>query len=337
MKRRDLRSQEIERQMDAFITANPHIQALHQVAWLPYVKAALWDWGCILGSMYLAEESGNIFVYALACLLIASRQHAFLALSHDAAHYRISQRKWWNDCFSNCLFAYPILFDTDGYRRTHLRHHSDLNTERDPDWVRKVPLPQWQFPMSLGFFWRNVLPFVVWNGPKEWIYVMLHLARVLPLPQLGSREALTTVASRVAYYAVVCAGISYLSLWQEFVLYWAVPLLFVFPSLQRVRSVAEHFGLDHAHVLHETRTVLAPWYEAFLFGPRNLKYHLAHHLVPGVPYYNLPKLQVLLEESPVYRAHAHQNTSYLLPTLRPLYRDLFSEFESSSGEERKAA
>lgn len=337
MSKENERIQAAVQEMEEALRRDPRVQALHRVSFLPYMKAALCDWGCIVGAAALAEWSGSWLLYGCACLVIAARQHALLVLSHDGAHYRLSPHKFWNDLFSNGFFAYPILFDTDGYRTTHADHHAYLNSERDPDWARKLPHPQWQFPMALSFVRRNWLRFVLWNGPKEWIYVMLHLARVLPLKNLRKKESLRRVGGRLLYYSCVAVAVSYLSLWRELFLYWVVPLLFVFPSLQRIRSVAEHFGLARVHDLNQSRTILAPWYESFFLGPRNINYHLAHHLIPGVPFYKLPKLQEILEENPVYQAHAHQNSSYLLPSDRPLIRDLFSDFESSSGEGKEAA
>jgi fatty acid desaturase len=101
--------------------------------------------------------------------------------------------------------------------------------------------------------------------------------------------------------------------------------------------VAEHFGLARTHELDSSRNVLAPWYERMLFAPHNVHYHLAHHLVPAVPFYRLPRLQKILMESPVYRDLAHENSSYVALSARSLARDLFKEIPAESTGNNTAA
>jgi fatty acid desaturase len=291
----------------------------------PFAWAALKDWGAIALIVALSEYIRHPAAYILACLLIAGRQHGFFALSHEAAHYRISGNKLWNDILGNSLFAYPVLFDTDGYRQNHLKHHGFLNSEQDPDWKRKIHLCQWQFPMPMSFVFKTLPKFVLWNGPKEWIMIMLQLARVLPLKDITKPESLRKVSVRALYYGALAVPLTYFSLWGTFLAYWVIPLVFFFPSIQRVRSVAEHFGLAREHDLNSTRNVMAPWYERILFGPHNINYHLDHHLIASVPFYNLPKLHEILLENDTYRRLGHENTSYILPSARSLSRDLFTQ------------
>jgi len=323
----------INREIAQILRTDPRIREISAVALWPYLLVAVWDWGVILGAAFASEASGTWWTYPIACLLIAGRQHAFFALSHEAAHYRISNRRLWNDVFSNSFFAYPVLFDTVAYRQNHLKHHSHLNTDQDPDWVRKIPLRQWQFPMPLSYLRKNLPAFVLWYGPKEWILIMLQLARVLPVQNILQPESLRRVGIRAAYYGAAFAAISYFGLLALVAKYWVVPLVFVFPSLQRVRSVAEHFGLARTHDLNQTRNVMAPWYERMLFAPHNIHYHLDHHLISSVPFYNLPRLHRILLENATFRELAHENTSYVIPSARSLAKDLFAEGKTGSSAE----
>jgi fatty acid desaturase len=43
----------------------------------------------------------------------------------------------------------------------------------------------------------------------------------------------------------------------------------------------------------------------------NIEYHIAHHLYPQVPFYNLPKLHEILMQMPTYREKAHITDGYL--------------------------
>ena len=88
---------------------------------------------------------------------------------------------------------------------------------------------------------------------------------------------------------------------------------------QYIRSVAEHFGgLSYDNLLSSTRTVRTPFIEKFFIAPHNVGYHLEHHLYPGVPYYNLPKLHQLLMERGNYKEEAHITNGYTQGLLREL-------------------
>src|SRR5262245_64858773 len=71
----------------------------------------------------------------------------------------------------------------------------------------------------------------------------------------------------------------------------ALPVPIVFGN---VRSWAEHALTRPGHPLTQTRTVTSNRVVSFLMC--NLNYHLEHHLFPGVPWYNLPRLHALLAD-----------------------------------------
>jgi fatty acid desaturase len=66
--------------------------------------------------------------------------------------------------------------------------------------------------------------------------------------------------------------------------------------------------LTGGNELTDTRTVTT--HPALAFMMCNINYHLEHHLYPGIPWYNLPRLHVLLHDdyvnagSSVYRSYA---------------------------------
>ncbi|MBC8831305.1 fatty acid desaturase, partial [Escherichia coli] len=53
------------------------------------IAAALLEWACIVVAIRVAVAFGAWYLYALAVLVVATRQHALFILYHDAAHYHV--------------------------------------------------------------------------------------------------------------------------------------------------------------------------------------------------------------------------------------------------------
>lgn len=282
------------------------------------------DWAQILAAASLAHWSGSWLVYALAVVCIASRQHGLLVLMHEAAHGHLSKDKKWNDRLSNWAAAWPLGVETHRYREHHWKHHEYTNSDYDPDWARKRANPRWHFPQPKKKFFKSFLPYfaavgavemsaVAWmfGRPVAWIPRLVHLA--LCLAPFAATGTLSIVF-----------------------LYWLVPWATALPLLMKVRSVVEHLGLPDEHELNGTRNILASPLEAYFFGPHGNALHLIHHLYPHVPWHKLAAMRQILRDNPVFAKDAHENTSYFLPSPRPVIRDL-SEQPNRRENEQQAA
>lgn len=255
------------------------------------------DWAMILAAAAVSIYAAHPLVYIASVCLIACRQHAILVYMHEASHYRLSKNILLNDWISDVFAAYPTMLATIDYRKNHLTHHKNTNTDQDPDWARKIPLKEWQYPQTKASILKTFAKQVVVGG-YQWLALMILLSK--------------NNTPKKIYWAGVLVAVTAFGVWPEFLLYWMVPLLTLFPLIQRIRSVAEHFGLSHTHELNGSRNILAGPIESFLFSPHNVNYHLAHHLFPGVPQYNLPELHRDLMQIEVYAELAHNNDSFFV-------------------------
>lgn len=132
----------------------------------------------------------------------------------------------------------------------------------------------------------------------------------------GKSESLSL---KIVFYVLLFGAITFLGIWKYYLLFWIVPFLTTFLIFQYIRSVAEHFGgLTYDNLLTSTRTVKASFIERFFIAPHNVGYHLEHHLYPGVPFYNLPKLHNLLMAQTDYKAKAHITKGYTWGLLEEL-------------------
>lgn len=265
------------------------------------------DWMMVAIAIATAEYTSSSLIYLAALFIVAARQHALLTLMHEGSHNRIAQNATLNDFISDVFAAFPLMMDTAKYRKNHLQHHHFLNSEQDPDWARKIHQPIWQFPRKKSLILKDSIQFV-FVGAYEWGKLIRHFSSAKPL--------------RIIFFATVLTTLVATGTFVLFLKYWLVSSFLILPSIQRIRSVSEHFGLPRTHELNSSRNVFAPSIERFFLSPHGVNYHLDHHLFPSIPFYHLKQLNGLLMEIPEYREHAHINSSYLWPDQRSVLRDL---------------
>lgn len=71
--------------------------------------ALLAEWACVIFALRLAVAFDSGFGYALAVLVVATRQHALFILYHDATHYHLTRRRHVNDFLINAAIGVPGL------------------------------------------------------------------------------------------------------------------------------------------------------------------------------------------------------------------------------------
>lgn len=296
----------------------PEIRRLSEVSETISVVSTLRQWLilalCIGGFIALSPHlSWALWIpaYLVAITIVATRQHAFLTLIHEAAHYRLSRNRPWNDFLSDMFCAFPVGLCTDVYRRFHLLHHQHTNTEKDPDWVVMNAQEDWHWPKdhisTLKLFITDLLGLAAHK-------ILLVLFFWSPLQGIINKQGRLSNVDRLKFITFAATTVTLLTLfhgWLWFLLLWVMPIVTIFGALVRLRAVAEHMVCPSKNELNESRHVEATWYERLTLAPFNVNYHLAHHLFPSVPWYNLPKLQARLEELEVFQQHAKITKSYL--------------------------
>ncbi len=268
------------------------------------------DWLMIFGCAAIASVYSNILIILAAQLIIASRQHALFLLMHEATHFLLCVNNKWNDRISNFFVAWPIGFSTERYRKRHWVHHRFLNTDDDPDWVRKKLDPTWSFPSSKWHFWKTTIPHMMGKGVIEMYYAL----RVVGVCK-------SELSYFIPYAACIFAAVSYLDLWKAILLFWIVPYMSFMPFFQRVRNASEHLALPKSNSLDGTRNIVNSAVESFFFSPHQGNLHLIHHQYPYIPWYRLHLVREILLKDPIYKSCAHENTTYFLPSRASVFRD----------------
>lgn len=207
----------------------------------------------------------------------------YYSLQHEVIHGHPSPWRWLNDLIGyaplNLLIPYPI------YRSSHIQHHTRENLTLpglDPEsfyfeaatWRR---LPAWLRFIHVA---NNSLVGRLTIGPAV-AAVMFWISELRRLGQgdfshVGAWLVHAVLAGGVLYWVTVICGIPV----------WLYILAFAYPglALTLMRSYIEHQDAadpDHRTAIVECQTLLG-----VLYLHNNL--HVAHHDVPGLPWYELP-------------------------------------------------
>lgn len=280
------------------------------------------QWIVIAAAWATAMYSGHWEVYAVAIVVIGTRQHALGILMHDGAHYRLLRSRRMNNLVSDWFLGFPLVISTSLYRATHFAHHRWVNTDKDPDKRAAERLKDWHWPRSkasaawvllrdaLGLGFGAQVIALRWN-PYLAVVKRLIGGRGAVLEEHQAPLSRGELISLALWTAGVAGALSLTGAWLELFLLWIVPYITVTVLIAHIRGLAEHIGVPDDHELNATRHVQATWLERLLLAPLNVNYHLAHHLFPSVPFYRLPELQRLLEEDEEFRLHALRIARYL--------------------------
>ncbi|MDX2226957.1 MAG: fatty acid desaturase [Verrucomicrobiae bacterium] len=236
----------------------------------------------------------------LAALFVHGTQGPFMGLIavHELCHKTPFKSKFWNEFFLK-VYSFISWSDPIWFRPSHVKHHQ-VTVHSDYD--GEVVLPQ-----GLDFKqWKFWLGMLAWN--PEGIYYMikgtLRRARgivdgewnnyVLPENDQALRRQYRNWARFQLIGHAVLAAI-FIATGN-----WFLIVVFTFGTtycswLGFLCGLPQHYGMvpNAPDFRLCCRTFTCGPLPAFLYW--NMQYHVEHHMYPGVPFYNLPKLRKVLE------------------------------------------
>jgi len=233
----------------------------------------------------------------------------FASLMHEAAHRLLFADKTANDWVGRWLLGYPAFTSTDAYRRVHMAHHRDEFGPDEPD----IPLYA-GYPIGHASFRRKL--FRDATGQTGFKLMRQLLGNV----RSSDRRSRRTVWKILAVQAVLLAAAILSGYWWLYPVLWLAPYLTVWRVINRLRSIAEHGGMqrskDRRQTTHSVRQHLLA---RFILVPYNIGWHLAHHVDSGIPFRNLPRFHQALSDA------GYVDGSFEYPSYPAIWRALSAE------------
>jgi fatty acid desaturase len=231
-----------------------------------------------IGIVVAAVWLDHPVVWVLAFLLMGRAHAQFAALMHEAAHRLLFRNKRLNDFVGRWLLGFPSFTPIDLYRRGHMAHHRQEFGPDEPD----IPLYR-GYPISRASFRRKLVRDA--TGRTGWKLLKGLLRGVAADDPAVRFQARAIVGTQVALIALGVA-LGHPWLW---LLLWFLPYMTVWRVINRLRSIAEHGGMQASKDRRETTHSVAQSLPArFFLVPYHIGWHLAHHVDAGVPWSRLP-------------------------------------------------
>jgi fatty acid desaturase len=217
----------------------------------------------------------------------------FLGASHDCAHETFAKSKFGNRMWG-VFWSSTVLFNFSLYKHYHLVHHKHTHVPGDTepygsfrniwDYVRTLPMTGFFFP-----FWKmSVL------APFNWFPTFIK--------SRSQQKQVKEDNYGLAIWILLVAIAAILFPFETMKCYF-LPILFYFPMVFYT-SIPEHYDCNEGtNILTNTRTLESNRLFKFIFWNGN--YHAEHHLYPGVPSQNLPKLHRILGHHFIVRENGY--------------------------------
>ena len=271
------------------------IEALHSLSALQRVRevtvfAVLFVVGAAFASY--SDRSSAFFLAGIVCM--GAALNSLGVLIHEGLHGLLARNPKTNHLLS-FLVGLPIGMSATAYQITHNNHHFHLGRKLD-----------------FGTYRQHVKrPSLVWIAYFAQLFLgtILYVAFIpfVAFSSASSRSRLWILAE----YSVIVAIFTAIFLnapADKILLYWGYPLI-VMSVLTNIRGLASHALGDVENIYLSSRTITSSKLVSVLFLHEN--YHLEHHLFPGVPSYNLPRMHALIWDRLPEALYARSYTRFL--------------------------
>lgn len=268
------------------ILSRDELRELSTLTPIVAVRDSIWNWFVIVAAWCAVAQMPSWWTVGLAILVVGTRYYSLAIIGHDGLHRRLFRDIRHNDLFNDLVIMGPIGAITRVNRANHIEHHRVTAQKIDPDRHKylhdgKEPtFPFLFFLTGLSNLWPTVRNVFLNKG-----------SNATPSQISKPGYSLRDLAILVLWQTCLIAGLSYFIGWWAYPVLWLLPVYVFTYRADLVRVFCEHSMLmpdDQADSTLRMVHYESNWLERQFFAPNNMNCHIAHHLWPGIPYYNLP-------------------------------------------------
>lgn len=281
-------------------------EARPAIYWPDMLVSALVGYGGVAGAV-LADALAAKLAFGLLGALAFYRALMFI---HELTHIHRDAlpgfRLGWN-----LLVGIPLLVPSFMYENVHTLHHkrTQYGTPEDPEYLPLALMKPWSLPLfvlvallaPVGLIVRFALlvpvGFVV---PAVRTLVWERASALSINPDFRRRPAETDFRGRVLWQELAGMVWSWALIASVFAFGWAplltaAAVLSLTAVLNQLRTLVAHLWENDGEAMTVTAQFLdsvnvpPPGLAAEIWAPVGLRYHALHHLMPSMPYHDLPE------------------------------------------------
>ncbi len=262
------------------------------------------------GGIAVAILATNAVVAIAAGLAASLALYRSLMFIHELTHIHRDAlpgfRTGWN-----LLVGIPMLTPSFMYEGVHVIHHkrTQYGTIEDPEYLPLALMKPWSLPLFVIVALLAPIALIVRNA------VLVPLGAVIPAirtftwerlsslsinPDFRRKPATGDLAKRVLWqetgasiWAIVLIGSTFAIGWRPLLI--ALVIVSLTALLNQLRTLVAHLWENDGDPMTVTAQFLdsvnvpPPGLAAEIWAPVGLRYHALHHLMPSMPYHDLPE------------------------------------------------
>lgn len=262
------------------------------------------------GGIALAILTSNAALAVFAGLVAALALYRSLMFIHELTHIHKSAlpgfRLGWN-----LLVGIPLLMPSFMYEGVHVIHHkrTQYGTIEDPEYLPLALMKPWSLPLFVIVALLAPIGLIVRSG------ILVPLGLVVPPvrrlvwerasalsinPDFRRKAANGDFAKRVRWQQAGASLWAILVMASPLVIGWeplaiALAIVSLTALLNQLRTLVAHLWENEGEPMTVTAQFLdsvnvpPPGIAAEIWAPVGLRYHALHHLMPSMPYHDLPE------------------------------------------------
>ena len=259
------------------------LRDLHRKSLWHHLAVAAWQFGLLGGCGAILWRSTEPWIWIPASVIQGFTIFNFTVLLHEVVHRNVA--KGGHSALHGVLgllYALPTGISPAQFKRWHLDHHAGLGSaDEDPKRHRLSPKRNARWLKALYF--SPALFFIYFRAARR-----ESATYPAPLRRKIAAERLAAILLHlvIVWTLAVFGGAGVLAR------VYLVPAFLVFPAAFAVNRLGQHYAITPEDPAGWS-TRMRPsrlWDALYLWST----YHLEHHYFPGVPFYNLRRLNAAL-------------------------------------------